>query len=410
MKNCLLSVAIGDIAGSVYESRSRATKVAAAVDLLHPERRFTDDTICTFAVAEALLMGCEIGEHLARRCLQHPHRGYGGGFRRWLESAHRAPYNSFGNGSAMRCAAAAFLADSLEACRKLAEATALPTHNHPEGIKGAVATAEAIFRLLHGADKEEIRQQVLNVYYPNYACLSYAHIQPTYVFDVTCQGTVPAALLSLLDSESYEHCLRLAIALAGDADTLAAIVGPMAYAYYKTMPEELLAAAQEMLPEWMIEVSHRLDERVGTFSGDEAVLAVAAVQDSVAGCRVAPDMIMTLQPNEIFVFGSNLNGRHRGGAARQAFKYFGALWGEGFGHYGQSYAIPTMHGGPAEIQSYVSCFIAYARCHPELRFLVTRIGCGIAGYADADIAPLFREAMEVENILLPASFWEVLQA
>ena len=123
-----------------------------------------------------------------------------------------------------------------------------------------------------------------------------------------------------------------------------------------------------------------------------------------------PERITELKPNEIFVFGSNLAGSHGGGAARFAYDRFGAIWGQGVGLQGQSYAIPTMHGGPAEIQPYVSCFIAYARCHPELRFLVTRIGCGIAGYADADIAPLFREAMEVENILLPASFWEVLQA
>lgn len=118
----------------------------------------------------------------------------------------------------------------------------------------------------------------------------------------------------------------------------------------------------------------------------------------------SPEHIDTLKDNEVFVFGSNLNGYHGGGAAHIAHLKFGAVWGQGVGMQGQSYAIPTMHGGIEAIKPYVDEFISYAKSHPEKTFLVTRIGCGIAGFRDEDIAPLFIPAIEVQNILLPESF------
>ena len=125
--------------------------------------------------------------------------------------------------------------------------------------------------------------------------------------------------------------------------------------------------------------------------------------------RITPDYITQLAENEIFVFGSNLAGMHGGGAAYIAYKKFGARMGQGVGLQGQSYGIPTMQGGVETIAPYVDEFIAFARQHPELRFLVTRIGCGIAGFDAQDIAPLFAEARDVENITLPLDFWEVLE-
>ncbi|MBO7570522.1 MAG: hypothetical protein J6T48_00030 [Bacteroidales bacterium] len=120
--------------------------------------------------------------------------------------------------------------------------------------------------------------------------------------------------------------------------------------------------------------------------------------------RCTPDFIRSLAPNEIFVFGSNLAGMHGGGAARMAMDKFGAVWGQGVGLQGQSYAIPTMHGGVETIKPYVDEFIEFAKQHPEYKFLVTRIGCGIAGFADEEIAPLFKEAQQLENVWLPESF------
>ncbi len=125
--------------------------------------------------------------------------------------------------------------------------------------------------------------------------------------------------------------------------------------------------------------------------------------------RIASNHIVTLQPNEIFVFGSNLAGRHAGGAAYLAYKRFGAIWGQGVGLQGQSYAIPTMQGGVETIKPYVDEFIEFAEQHPSKTFLVTEIGCGIAGFTVGEIAPLFEQAKEVENIYLPQRFWEVLR-
>lgn len=124
--------------------------------------------------------------------------------------------------------------------------------------------------------------------------------------------------------------------------------------------------------------------------------------------RIASNHITTLQPNEIFVFGSNLSGMHGGGAARLAFQKFGAIWDQGVGLQGQSYGIPTMQGGVDTIKPYVDEFIEFAKTHPQLKFLVTEIGCGIAGFSVEEIAPLFKQAIEVENIYLPERFWIVL--
>ena len=127
------------------------------------------------------------------------------------------------------------------------------------------------------------------------------------------------------------------------------------------------------------------------------------------GKRISPRWIDSLEENEIFVFGSNLQGMHGGGAARVAHEKFGAVWGEGIGLQGQSYAIPTMHGGIDAIAPYVNDFIAFAKEHPELKFLVTEIGCGIAGFRISEMAPLFKEALKMENIYLPERFIEVLE-
>lgn len=124
--------------------------------------------------------------------------------------------------------------------------------------------------------------------------------------------------------------------------------------------------------------------------------------------RISPKNIIELKPGEIFVFGSNLEGMHGGGAALLAWRKWGAVWGQGNGLQGQTYGIPTMHGGPEAIRPYVDEFISFARLHPELTFLVTEIGCGIAGFTPEEIAPLFKEAAEVENIYLPQRFWDVL--
>ena len=141
----------------------------------------------------------------------------------------------------------------------------------------------------------------------------------------------------------------------------------------------------------------------------EQINKSSAEEQKTSTLRIAPDRISQLKEGEIFVFGSNLAGRHGGGAAYLAMQKFGAKYGQGVGLQGQSYAIPTMQGGVETIRPYVDEFIAYAKVHHEMKFLVTRIGCGIAGFRDGEIAPLFKGAINVENIYLPESFWAILQ-
>ena len=163
-KDILLSVAIGDISGVPYEFEGR-TKNYNSIDLLRPDNTYSDDSVCTFACAEALLHHLDMASTLYKRGREDFYRGFGGNMARWLISPEVPPaYHSFGNGSAMRCSAAALLAHTEEECVTLATQTALPTHNHPEGIKGAVATALAIYHALQGRNKFFIRQQVLNVF------------------------------------------------------------------------------------------------------------------------------------------------------------------------------------------------------------------------------------------------------
>lgn len=262
MKNLLLSQAIGDIGGMPYEFKFR-TKDYDLVNLLHPKNTYTDDTVCTFACAEALMYNLDMAENLWTRCREDLYRGYGGGFMRWLTGRDIKPaYGSYGNGSAMRVSAAGFLAKSEEECIEYATRTAMPTHNHPEGIKGAVATALTIFYGMQGKDKEYIRQNVLGKYYPDALPITYADIKPDYDFSETCQLTVPPAIICFIESKDYVDCLKLAISLGGDADTLGAIAGPMAYAYYKEMPITLIQNAKTKLPEWMLELNDKFDAMV----------------------------------------------------------------------------------------------------------------------------------------------------
>ena len=146
----------------------------------------------------------------------------------------------------------------------MAHETAAPTHNHPEGFKGAEATALTIFHLKNGKDKAFVREQILDKYYPDWSNKKYADIHDSYTFNSTCAGTVGPAIICFLESEDYVDCIKLVISLGGDADTLAAIAGPMAYAYYKKMPDALVYQAMKKLPDWMVDVSERFDDIVNS--------------------------------------------------------------------------------------------------------------------------------------------------
>lgn len=256
--NYLLSAAIGDIAGSAYEGHAHRVKDYNKVKMFSSKAHFTDDTVCTFACAEAFIKKLDMGTNLWMCANQHRHAGFGARFKQWMGDHDHLPYQSFGNGSAMRCSSAGWLAKTEEECIKMATETALPSHDHPEGIKGAVVTALAIFHLKQGKDKDFLRS-FLKDYYPYWADRTYKDIHDCYTFSSTCPGTVGPAIICFLDSKDYVDCLKLAISLGGDADTLAAIAGPMAYAYYREIPDPLIFDALKKLPDWMIRVNEDFD-------------------------------------------------------------------------------------------------------------------------------------------------------
>ena len=231
---------IGDIAGSMYEWNRIKTK---DFEFFGAECEYTDDSVCTAAVAEILLDGSPAAPTLQRWCRRHPGRGYGGMFAGWIERTEPAPYGSFGNGAAMRVSPAAVLNRDrpVEEALRAADHVTAVTHDHPEGMKGARATTHAIWLAYQGAGAAQIRRTIEHAYGYDLS-RTVDEIRPGYSFDETCQRTVPEALTCALESVNFEDAVRNAVSLGGDADTLAAIAGPIAEALHG-IPEELVATA-----------------------------------------------------------------------------------------------------------------------------------------------------------------------
>ncbi len=223
---------IGDIVGSVREFwPTKRTDFT----LLEDGCTFTDDTVLTIAVADSLLSGEPYVEKLHEYASAYPNRCYGSGFAQWVESGSRRPYNSWGNGSAMRVSPVALARDELEEVLAEAKRSAEVTHNHPEGVRGAQATATAAFLARQGETKNAIRNYVEHSFgYDLQRAI--VDIRPTYTFNESCEGTVPEAIIAFLDSSDYEDAIRLAISLGGDSDTLACITGGIAEAFYGEIP------------------------------------------------------------------------------------------------------------------------------------------------------------------------------
>lgn len=257
----MLGAIIGDIVGSRFEFEPIKT---TDFELFHERCTYTDDTVMTVAVAEALMdtygkprqeVKTAIVEKMQEWGRKYPDAGYGGRFALWLGADEPQPYNSFGNGSAMRVSAAGHLYGTIRETTDHARYSAEVTHNHPEGIKGAEATAAVIFMLLNGKIKNEAKAYFHGVYgYPTEFTVD--EIRPGYGFDVTCQGSVPQAFRCFYEAESFEEALRLSVSLGGDADTLAAIAGSMAEVYFG-ISEDLKARALTYLPADMQAVINR---------------------------------------------------------------------------------------------------------------------------------------------------------
>lgn len=239
----MLGAIAGDIIGSAHEFLAQKTK---EFPLFVAESRFTDDTVLTVSVADRLLTGSPYVDKFHEYCRAYPDRCYGAGFWHWVESGSRQPYNSWGNGAAMRVCPVAFAFQTLEEVLKEARASAEVTHNHPEGIRGAQATAAATFLARQGESKRKIRSMIEKQFRYDLS-RTIASIRPNYSFKESCQETVPEAITAFLDSEDYEDAVRLAVSLGGDADTLACITGGIAGAFYGGVPGSIATPALALL-------------------------------------------------------------------------------------------------------------------------------------------------------------------
>ena len=264
----MIGAIVGDIAGSRFEWHNRKSKRFTLMKGRSESRHpccFTDDTVMTLALAEAILKWRDGGggsyaalSGEAIRSMQdfgrrYPGAGYGGVFRHWLRDDDPQPYNSWGNGSAMRVSACGWAGRTLDEVKAMSRAVTEVTHNHPEGIKGAEATAVATFLARTGKSKDEIRAVVVRDYYP--LDFTIDEIRPTYEFDVSCQGSVPQALEAFFESTSFEDAVRNAISIGGDSDTIGAICGAVAGAFYG-VPDDIRAKAETFLTPHLLEALH----------------------------------------------------------------------------------------------------------------------------------------------------------
>ena len=250
----MIGAIAGDMIGSPYERHPIKNK-----DFQILVSGFTDDTVLTVAVAYAIIKETDFGESMKSFAQKYHHLPYGRSFRKWMWSWENEPYNSFGNGSAMRVSPVGFAYGFVKEVLSHAKRSAEVSHNHPEGIKGAQATALAIFMARQGETKETIRNEIANRF--DYD-LSHTvdEIRPDYRFDISCQGSVPESIIAFLDSDSYEDAVKNAISLGGDADTMACIAGGIAQAFYKQIPKNIVTRVREQLPIDLLNVLDRFNE------------------------------------------------------------------------------------------------------------------------------------------------------
>ena len=253
----MLGAIAGDVIGSVYE---RLPVRSTDFPLFPRGARFTDDTVLTIATAEAILTGGDYRDAYLSWGRRYPAAGYGPGFKRWLQRDHPATPPSLGNGSAMRVSPVGWAFSSEDEVLREARRSAVVSHDHPEGIKGAQAVALAVYLARTGATKGDIRREIADRFGYDLD-RTIAEIRPTYRlgvrFDMTCEGSVPEAIVAFLDSESYEDAVRLAVSLAGDSDTQACIAGAIAEAHFGSVPTEIASEVQSRLTPEMIAVLDR---------------------------------------------------------------------------------------------------------------------------------------------------------
>ena len=260
----MLGAIVGDFVGSVHEFAAPKSK---DFPLTQEGCRVTDDSLLTIAVAEWLLHGTDLVTRFHELVATYPRSGWGGMFYQWARAGHRQPYNSYGNGAAMRASPVGWAFESMDATLAAAAASARVTHDHAEGIKGAQATAAAVYLARTVRDKAVIRREITERFGYDLD-RTVDSIRPDYGFDETCQGTVPEAIVAFLDAEDFEDAIRNAVSLGGDADTLACIAGGIAHAYFQRIPKALGDSALAAVPEPLRGVWDEFRDRYGVPGND----------------------------------------------------------------------------------------------------------------------------------------------
>jgi ADP-ribosylglycohydrolase len=253
----MIGAIIGDLIGSVFE---RHKTKRTDFNLFNEKSTFTDDSVLTLASAKALLTDNDYAKHYREFGRKYPNAGYGGKFRSWIASDTMGAYDSYGNGSAMRVSPIGYAFDDMALALQEARKSAVVTHNHPEGIKGAEATVMAIIMARQGRTKEQIRERITQAFRYNLK-RTCDDIRPTYSFNVSCQGSVPEAIIAFLDSNSYEDAVRRAVSFGGDADTQACIAGGIAQAFYKAIPKEIMDLSFSILPQEFKDIIKEFNEK-----------------------------------------------------------------------------------------------------------------------------------------------------
>lgn len=253
----MIGAIAGDIIGSVYEWNNIKTK---AFTLFSAKCSFTDDSILTIALADSILTGASYIDNLKKFYRWYPHGGYGGNFHRWAQSEEAEPYNSWGNGAAMRISPVGYAYNDLDTVlQKAADFTKI-THNHPEGIKGGQATAAAIYLARTGKSKAEIKEFAETKFQYDLS-MHVDNIRPSYKFDVSSQGTAPQAIRAFIDSTDFEDAIRTAVSLGGDSDTLACITGGIAQAFYGGVPAPIVSNVYNILDERLGKITREFMEK-----------------------------------------------------------------------------------------------------------------------------------------------------
>ncbi len=255
----MIGAIAGDVIGSVFEQYAiKSTQF----ELFSRHSKYTDDTVLTVAIADAIMRDVDYATSLKTFGMRYPNAGYGGSFFRWIFSSDMKPYNSWGNGSAMRVSPVGFAFTSIEDVLKEAKKSAEVTHNHPEGIKGAQAVSLAIFLARSGKNKAAIKAEISHRF-GYFLDRRLDDIRPHYSFDVSCQGSVPESIIAFLEGENFEDTIRKGISLGGDSDTIACIAGGIAQAFYQDIPQEITSNVRKRLPESFLDIIDEFSARYG---------------------------------------------------------------------------------------------------------------------------------------------------